>query len=93
MAIEAAKQTADGSRLMAGYSFKNVTFFRALVVNLEPEGVEIQFYLRPVTDVSDKHHVWNEFRLFYLEDGEWAENCRGSISVKYVESYPQKKFQ
>ena len=89
MAIEAAKQTADQTREVAGYSFKNVTFSKALVISLEPEGVEVQFYLRPLKNISD---IRNEFRLLCLEGAKWAENCSGSVSVEYVESHPCKEF-
>ena len=85
MAIEAAKQTADPARRISGYELKDVTFHKALAVTLALEGVETQFYLRPVKDANDKNYTWNEFRLCILDNEDWSESCRGSIAVKYEE--------
>lgn len=97
MAIEAAKQTADYDRRITGYRFKDVSFCKALKVTLEPNGVDTQFYLRPLSNTSSKSSIWHEFRLCVLEDGDWAENFRGCICVEYEidisETYQEKEFE
>lgn len=86
MAIEAVRQLADPARIKKGYRLRDVAFHKALVLSSDPEGVETQFYLRPAKDIGSKLNLWNEFRLCTYENGEWTENCRGSVSIEHYES-------
>lgn len=86
MAIEAARQLADPTTTKTGYRLRDVAFHKALVLSSSPEGVETQFYLRPAKEIGNKLTLWNEFRLCMYENGEWAENCRGAVSIEYQES-------
>ena len=82
MAVEAARQIAENAKDIKGYRFKDVAFYKALVI---PSGntVETQFTLKPIKDATKRFPEWNEFRLFVCENGDWSENCQGSIAVEY----------
>ncbi|EDN95526.1 hypothetical protein SS1G_11404 [Sclerotinia sclerotiorum 1980 UF-70] len=84
MAIEASRQTARPNSKIASYNIENVSFFKALLVSLDAEGVETQFHLRPAkdnTNSSDRKH----FNLYLCSSGQWAEICCGTIVTEYEE--------
>ena len=82
MAIEAARQMAEDRKIIA-FDIKNATFHTPLTLSSSSNGVETQFFLRPLRDTSDKNNQWSDFRLCIYEDGEWVETCRGTIQVIY----------
>lgn len=82
MAIEAARQTADASRSISGYHFKDVSFQKALMVPAT-KGIEVQFYLRPNRLNSGGFLSFSEFRLCVYENEEWSDICRGAIAVEH----------
>lgn len=88
MAIEAAKQLSaqKTDRCITGYSFKDITFQKSLTVVPDFDGVEVEFHLRPIGQASDREITWSEYRLYVLENSEWAEVSRGSIRVNYEEA-------
>ena len=88
MAIEAARQmsTLTETRPILGYRFKDVAFMNALVLSMNAEGVETQFYLRPRKSHGTTGTEGSEFQLFTLLNNNWTENCRGSIFVDYDEA-------
>ncbi|QSZ36869.1 hypothetical protein DSL72_006752 [Monilinia vaccinii-corymbosi] len=84
MAIEASRQMARPNSEIDSYNFENVSFFKALLVNLDAEGVETQFHLCPARDntsLSDRKH----FNLYLCSSGQWAEICCGTIVTDYKE--------
>lgn len=83
MAIEAASQMADPSREVAAFELKDVLFQKALNVPQDSEGIETNFYLRQLNDISDVAASWSDFRLFSFVSENWQENCRGFIRIKY----------
>lgn len=85
MAIEAARQLADSAQPIAGYSFKNVAFHKALVIPSAAEGIEVQFHLRPVNEKSGHFLTWSDFRLCVYENSEWSDICHGAIAVEYIQ--------
>lgn len=86
MAIEASRQIADDSRVLKGFSFKDVSFHLALRVPDDAQGVETHFYLRPYRETSSPgSSTWNEFQLWSFNDGEWREHCRGLVQSEYEE--------
>ncbi len=86
MAIEGARQLADENRRITGYHIKEATFHKTLTISVSLEGVETQLYIRPSKDAFNKHFASSDFRVCIYEDGQWAENCRGTIEVKYEEA-------
>ena len=86
MALEASRQLADENRKIMGYCIKDATFHHPLVVSRDTEGVEIQLYVRSIKDSSDKDSAWSEFRICIYEDGQWNENCRGTVALEYDEA-------
>ncbi|KAH6683357.1 fatty acid synthase S-acetyltransferase [Halenospora varia] len=85
MAIEGIRQLDRSPQEASGYRLKDVSFSRAMVLTAEPEGTETQLYIRPSQDVDSKTPSWHEFRICTFENGEWQENCRGAISIEYVD--------
>ena len=87
MAIEAVRQMsrAKTDRSIKGYTIKDATFQKSLSILPDAEGVEVEFYLRPVGKISDREITWSEFRLYVYENEEWAETCRGSVRLEYEE--------
>lgn len=85
MAIEAARQVAK-DRPVIGYEIRETTFNTPLNVSANAGGLETEFHLRSLGDASDKSNTSAEFRLCTYENGNWAENCRGTIRVEYEES-------
>lgn len=86
MALEASRQLADENRKITGYCVKDATFHHPLVVSRDNKGVEIQLYVRSIKDSSEKDSVWSEFRICIYEDGQWNENCRGTVALEYDEA-------
>lgn len=84
MAIEAAKQMADGNRQIKGYLIEDTTFHKAVNVPIDDSGLELQFYMRPFKDTPQISSTRSEFRICTYED-EWVENCRGTVQVEYEE--------
>lgn len=82
MAIEAAKQMAENQRIMA-YEIKDLVVDSALNLSSDQDGIETDFYLRSLRDKSDKSNPWSQFRLYFFQNGQWTESCRGFIKVVY----------
>ena len=87
MAIEAARQLVLPDQHIAGFSFRDTTITKALVIPSSGD-VETNLYLRPDRERTLSRIQRYEFRLCSLENGEWSENCRGSIAVELLESRP-----
>ncbi len=84
MAIEGVRQLADESRLIKGYHIKEATFHKTLAIPDSQEGaIETQLYIRSIKDAANKNSAPCNFRVCVYENGEWAENCRGTIQVEY----------
>ncbi|KAF1829663.1 hypothetical protein BDW02DRAFT_138335 [Decorospora gaudefroyi] len=92
MAIEACRQMRfispstfcpSGSSDVVEYRLREVKISRALVVPETDEGIETCFSMR----CHSRHgnlfsDNWHEFCIFsYTENGGWAENCHGLVSV------------
>lgn len=89
MAIEGARQLLQDStndRPIEGYRITEVTFQRALSIDTTNEqGTECQIYIYPDEDALGKGSSTSrfEFRIYALDNGMWAENCRGLLQVEY----------
>lgn len=86
MAIEAAKQMTQPGREVKGYLIQDATFHHAVNVPAAEHDLELQLYLRPMNDASDRSSSWSSFRICMYESAQWIENCRGSIKVEYEET-------
>jgi len=86
MAIEAARQMIPmaKSEKVKGFTIRDLSISRALVVPETEAGVETMFCLRPSkrssTSLSD---VWNDFVVYSWTPAGWNEHCRGLISTNY----------
>lgn len=87
MAIEAARQLVSVDQHIAGFRFRDTTITKALVIPSTGD-IETHFYLRPDKERTNSAIQRHEFRLCSFENGEWSENCRGSIAVELLESRP-----
>lgn len=85
MAIEAARQLILPGQHIAGFRFRDTTITKALVIPSNGD-IETNFYLRPDRERTLSSIQRYDFRLCSLENGEWSENCRGSIAVELLES-------
>lgn len=83
MAVEAAKQLADENRRIIGYCIQDADFSSPLTISLESEGVEIEVYVRPYRDFSEKNTLKADFKVCANVNENWSENCRGIIQVEY----------
>ena len=86
MAIEASRQLADSTKHISGFRLKETVFEKALIVPSTPEGVEIQFYMRPAKMSSFATSIkWYEYKLSSFENESWNDHCRGLIAIEYDE--------
>jgi acyl transferase domain-containing protein len=89
MAVEASRQLTQRNhetRFITGYSFRDISIGKALIIPDDSEGVETIFSLRPYANsAGSSSRIWSEFRVFsYSVNDGWSENCRGLVSVKLV---------
>ena len=83
MAIEAAHQVAERSEYITGYRLRDVSFLKALMSVPRAEDFETNLFLRALETGEDKAVGSSEFRIYTHTNGEWTENCRGTITVEY----------
>ena len=86
MAMVAAAQKASmSSKKVRGYTLRDVTFSKALVVPDTSDGVELSLILSPFRQSAViASLVWNEFRIIsFGSDRRAYEHCHGLISVNY----------
>lgn len=86
MAIEAVKQKASViDRQVQGYTLRDVTFSKFLVVPNTTDGVEVSLSLVPFRQSSAAASTsWDEFRVIsFGPDRKAYEHCHGLISVTY----------
>ena len=82
MALEAAKQMADGSQIVAGYTIRNATFSSPMIITSDPQGTETQLHLRPIRGSSSKDSS-SEFMIYVSNGDQWNEACQGIIQIEY----------
>ena len=84
MAIEAVAQKASISGVqIKGYTLRDVTFSKVLIVPDTPEGVEVSLILEPFRESSAAFSTnWNEFKVIsFGPDRKAYEHCHGLINV------------
>ncbi|KAL4864241.1 hypothetical protein BDV12DRAFT_205831 [Aspergillus spectabilis] len=83
MAVEAVRSLFRGppEHTLHGYVLKDVQFIRHVTLSQNPDGTEVEFYLRSKGQATDRDDGWRDFRLYCLENDNWAEACRGDIRV------------
>ena len=90
MAMEAADQKASISGLQVhGYTMRDVTFSKVLVVPDTSDGVEVSLILEPFRQSAVAASTsWNEFRVIsFGPDRKAYEHCHGLISVTQNPSF------
>ena len=87
MAIEGAKimSRLRSTKPISGYSLRDVLFHRALTISAEPDGTEIEVYLRPIGQTSDRDVTWLDFRLYIVERDTLVEVCRCQVWAEPLE--------
>ena len=83
MALEAVRKLSKSDRQVDGYSLRDVTFHRGMIVPPGPEGIEAQIYLKSAANAASRSLSWCEFRLCSYDNQEWFEHCNGSILICY----------
>ncbi len=82
MAIQAAHEMLDQTRLFRGIEAHKILFKRPLLIPNGDNVVETAIHLRPI-NAPDKVGKYS-FRIFsQAEDEEWQENCSGLVSIHY----------
>lgn len=90
MAIEAVNQKSSIYGIeVQGYTVREVTFSRVLVVPDTADGVEVSFILEPFRQSSvAASATWNEFRVIsFGPDRKAYEHCHGLISGSQQSSF------
>ncbi|KAI0184479.1 putative polyketide synthase [Xylaria flabelliformis] len=83
MAIEAAKQLADTSRVLHGFELKDCSFEQALRIPRTADGIEVQTSLVAQPTKTDASRTWSMFRICAYENDQWLECCHGLVRVEY----------
>ena len=86
MAIEAVSQKASiSSSQIHGYTLRDVTFSKALLIPDTPNGLETSLILEPFRQSSAAaSSIWDEFRVIsFGSDRKAYEHCHGLISVAH----------
>ncbi|KAL4968150.1 uncharacterized protein BDV14DRAFT_197378 [Aspergillus stella-maris] len=93
MAIEALRQvTMDRGekREITKYTFRDISFSKALVVPDSPGFIEVLLSLRPSHGAHRKgtrshaNFIWEDFAISSIaENGTWNEHCGGSIRAEF----------
>ena len=86
MVLEAARQIAKSAQTIRGYRFNDVMFSKALIMNLDPEGVETQVCLQPCKSNGSTSSQPSDFQLYNFSNDQWAEICRGTVIIEYDDS-------
>jgi len=84
MAIEAAVQTADPTREIAAFTFRDIQFKAAGIISDDAD-LECIVQLRPhAAGTRDSTSTWTRFTVTTSPDGtSLAENCCGLILIEY----------
>ncbi|KAL9001809.1 MAG: hypothetical protein Q9188_005223 [Gyalolechia gomerana] len=81
MAIEAAKQVTESDQDVAAFELKNIVFHTALRISSVSEGAEVHLHLFSQGSSQAGSSGWSDFRVYYRENEQWIETCRGSIKA------------
>ncbi|RFU36270.1 hypothetical protein B7463_g122, partial [Scytalidium lignicola] len=86
MAIEAASQLADPSKVVKGIELRDIQINRALQVPEDEEGVETALHMRPWRAGSQAvASNWDEFVIYsYNSKLGWQDHARGLIITHYL---------
>lgn len=82
MAVEAACQTVRNREDIIGFKLSNILFEKGLRSLPSSKEFELQLDLRPVQGYDDGA-LLKDFVISSFENQQWAENCRGTISIKF----------
>ena len=83
MAIQAAYEILDSTRVLRGIEARKILFKRPLLIPSGDIAVETAIHLRPNGDGGEDF----SFRIFSQAEGEeWEENCSGLVSLHYLGS-------
>lgn len=80
MAIEAARQLADGQGQVKGIEFQDLHFMRGVVVPNEDRGLETLLQVSPHPGMAG----WYEFGIFSLPSGGgWIQHAKGAFIPRF----------
>jgi acyl transferase domain-containing protein/NADPH:quinone reductase-like Zn-dependent oxidoreductase len=80
MAIEAARQLADGQGNIKGVEFQDLHFMRGVVIPQEERGLETLLQVSPHPGMAG----WYEFGLFSLPSGGgWIQHAKGAFIPRF----------
>ena len=85
MAVEAVLQEVRDRQPIAALRFVDVYFLKALMSVSSAEDFEMQLCLEPSRTDLDKSTSRYMFSIRTHENGEWSNNCRGTVVTEYEE--------
>ena len=83
MAIEAMRQLVGQSRPVNGFTLKEISIHKALLLSLEMEGTETEISMNLPKGSSKDLLSSADFHISALWNGEWTIVCDGSIETEY----------
>ena len=86
MATEAMRQLVGQSRSVNGFTLKEISIHKALLVSLELEGTETKISLSLPKGHGKDLLSSADFHISALWNGEWIIVCDGSIETEYQDS-------
>ena len=87
MAIEAARQMAKENHRISGYTLSDIRFLKPILSASNANDFEIQVSLRCLRSNEDILSGSKQFSVHTVDNGDWSENCRGNITVEYMEGF------
>ncbi|KAI0804310.1 hypothetical protein GGR55DRAFT_691161 [Xylaria sp. FL0064] len=86
MAMEAAREIANGNRVISGYYIKEAQFLSPIVVSETWEHkTETMLCLLPLQKSYEKQTAWSEIKLFARYENRWNECFKATVQVQYNE--------
>ncbi|KAI1371682.1 putative polyketide synthase [Hypoxylon crocopeplum] len=84
MAIEAAKQLVSETKLVEGYTLRDIRIENPITLSANNEATEVQTSLRSIPSQDDGEPTFEFAIRTYIND-DWLLNCSGFISVEILE--------
>ena len=83
MVLEGTRQLMQNSDQIIGYRLSDVNFSRALISTPDVDDFETNLHIQPLEQNSDGTSRKSQFRVYSHRNGQWVENCRGTIEAEY----------
>lgn len=80
MALEAALQLADTTKVLRGVEFRDVTFDKGMVIPSADQSLEVSLSVRPHASTKSRY----EYAVFSISAGDtWIKHSWGQFTILY----------